>query len=328
MRNGGGVAACVVAALLAACGTDEGPAPSADAWQEAKIDGLEHASGVTAWRDRLLFSSSSSKSVFEVRADEVKGGATVRCRAVPLDVDGEREASFTDTAGVRSFRLKHLWEGEQRFSGLVVVAPELLYVASESYRLVWFGPLEVAKDGSPVRCRFERAFAAPGAHRKKADASDWHDYGDDTATNGICGLCAAGEDVAVIERAKGADQAFAYRLDRLSGSTTGVATLALPVQTVKGASWFSDIARDGTGFLVAKAIVDDGSAETQILRLARIDVGDIVMGGPRVDTVYDVPAVPPERTAEGVCLADGRLWLVCGDGTVSSPTTVRWRTHR
>jgi hypothetical protein len=329
LRSARAAVGFAAAGLLAACSGRERPAAPDDGWEEARVEGLSDASGVAAWGDWLVFTSSRGTSLRAARLADAKDGAALASREVPLEADGEREASFSTPVGVRSFALKHLWDDAPRFSGLSVAPSDLLYVVSESYRLVWLGAIVADGGGAPRRARFERAFELPGARRPRTDRSDWHDYagdGDAQPDDGVSGIAVSGEDLLGLERGRGAAQAMAYLVDRIAGTPRGFTSLPFDDEDAPGSRWLSDAARDGSGYLVALVRgAAGGAAETRILRVARVETRDLASGGAPTDLLHSLPEPDAARAVTGLAVAGGRLWLVSGG---PGPALLRWRAHR
>jgi hypothetical protein len=319
--------ALALAPLACGCGGDDPapeptPPPPPLSWSAAQVDGLPSPSAVCRLPRFLLFLSSETSRLYVVAREDLQEGAALRAREIALEVEGQREGHLRGDRGVRSFRLAHLWEGPQRLSGIAVSPDGVLYAASEAYRVVWFGPLEVGGDGAPTRCRFQRMFEVEGARRTRVGESDWQDYGDATATNGIAGVAVEGDDLLVVERGRGDAEPRMWRLDRLSGGTLEPIPIRFGERDPGSERWWSDVAATRGGFL---ACLVRRREESSAARLLFVPVDRQTPRGTRtVARVWlDLPESPKGEPYEGFATGGGEIFAVRAAG--KDAAVVLWR---
>jgi hypothetical protein len=326
VRRAARLAAAALATALSACGGESPsgkprPAPSPTRLSRTRVEGIDRPSAAAVVEATLLLASSSTSNLLAVPLDEIVDGAVVRGREVPLSVEETRTAFLAGPSGPREIRLGDLWKGPQSISGLAVAAAPrggggpVLYALSESYRVVWFGPLLLDERKAPVSCRFERVADVPGAARTHAAESDWHD---DPSSGGVAGLALQGEDVVVLDRATAGGRATIRRLDRIAGTLAGATGLSPPADERGAVASWTDVATIATDFVATRVRATEGGASsTRIVRLT----------GPRRPR-SPTPFLPSESgsillevddAVEGLAVSAGFLYAVASDaggGTV------------
>jgi hypothetical protein len=287
------------------------------------------------WRDHLIVSSSAESRLHAVPRSALRDGAVLRAKPIALSVDGERETMLRDESGPRPFRLKHLWEGPQRISGLAISDDGVLYATSEAYRLVWFGPFGKgpapgapagAPEEVPDACVFHRAAEVTGARRTRRGEGDWQDYGDETATNGISGVAVSGPDLLVIERGRGLASPSAYRVDRMAGTTVeGIELRYAGVDDDPGARGWTDLVASPAGFL---GLIARDEADVAVGRILDVPAPRLVRRreGAHARGVIALPDAPKGRLFEGMAVTSDAVFAVRPDGGDAS--VLVWRTAR
>jgi hypothetical protein len=304
-------------------------------WSSVRLEGVPAGSGVAVWRDHLIVSSAAESRLHAVPRSALRDGAVIRAKPIALSVDGERETRLRDESGPRPFRLKHLWEGPQRISGLAISDDGVLYASSEAYRVVWFGPFGAgrapgapsgAAEEVPDACVFHRAAEVTGARRTRRGESDWQDYGDETATNGISGVAVVGPDLLVIERGRGLASPSAYRVDRMAGTTVeGFRLSYVGEDDSPGARGWTDLAPSPAGFF---GLIARDEAEIAVGRILEVPAPRLAQQreGAHARGMLALPDAPKGRMFEGMAVTSDAVFAVRPDGGDAS--VLVWRTAR
>jgi hypothetical protein len=321
-----GRAALLLALATAACGGDPEPPKPTGPWKRARLPDVPLASGVAPVGRFLLVSSAQGSDVFVVRRDALVDGATVEARRLPIEVDRERPAHLYDEQAERprDFRLGHLWDGPQRLSGVAVSRDSrpVVYLASEAYRVVFFGPLETDADGAPTRALLQRATEVPGARRTRSSDSDWQDYGGAPESgDGISGIAVDRDDLLVVERGRGQRQPGVWRIDRLSGDYR--TRIGLSFSHERGdALWWSDVLAAEIGFLAPVVWTSPEGSAGNLLHVPKPRDSPPEQG---VAARLWMPLDPsrPGETTEGIAVDGGEILAV--RAATEGGSTVLWR---
>jgi hypothetical protein len=315
--------ALALCALLPGCGED---APAKSPWSRAHVPGVPLASGVAIAGGWLLLSSSQEDDLFAVRRADIRDGATVEARRIPVEVDGERRLWLFDTSKSepREFLLRPTWSTPQRISGVAVSPGErpVAYLASEAYRIVAFGPLETDAEGAPTRVLLQRAAEVPGARRTRSAASDWQDYSGDRTDNGISGVAVDRDDLLVVERGRGEREPGVWRIDRISGAYRTRVGLSLAHE--KGdALWWSDVHAAEIGFVAPLVWT---SAEGSGGNLLHVPKRRDAPAEESVSTALWMPLDPskPGETIEGIAVTQSGVLAV--RAATEGGSTILWRS--
>jgi hypothetical protein len=219
--------------------------------------------------------------------------------------------------------MRHLWSGPQRLSGVAVAAGErpVAYLASEAYRVVWFGPLETEADGAPRRVLLQRATEVPGARRTRSSASDWQDYAGEEPDNGVAGVAVDRDDLLVVERGRGEREPGVWRIDRISGAYR--TRIGLSFSHDRGGSlWWSDVHAAEVGFLAPVVWSTPEGAGGNLLHVPKrrdAPAEEAIAAG------LWMPLQPskPGETIEGVAVVEGDVLAV--RAATEGGSTILWR---
>jgi hypothetical protein len=304
----------LVSLVASGCGRDAPePVSRPGLWHLATLEGISGASGLAVLDDVLLFCAEGDRNAVYVLpiADVEKGeGASLLVRALPVEVDRESTLGGAGPFARQGYRLGDLWDLPVDWQGIAVQAPNFVFLAERTHRVVYVGRLRMGAGRHLQGVVLERAFVVPGGDRAGAEAADWRDRGP-----GLAGLA------SVVGERRTEDL---YAADR-GGASPGTFRLQKLDRYGLGLGWFQVHVPDATEIGLGALLKEEG--RYLFVRGEGRGVIQPCLDGPTGGSVWAGRGVPGPEAPEGGAWTgmergpEGVLYLVSG----GIETRLAWR---
>lgn len=239
----------------AACGApvdDAGEGAAVAPWSFATVEGLATVGGLAVHgTDLVLVERERVTAWHAVRRADLRDGAVVPARALPLLVNPDSPVAGRDRLAARGLGIRDLASVRADLVGLGVADAGSAYVADRRLRVVWWARLHAAPGGGLGSVTLDQAIVLPGGDRRGLDAADPSDHGPGLRALAVLPSSPLAFDLAVLDaQGPSADVWRLHRLDR----TGAVVKSALHVtRAAGGAPDVVALAFEGGRFLALAA---------------------------------------------------------------------------